>query len=117
MLNFFWDLYQHRLISELRSDIARAQHSGSSAANRQLNELERRVDLLALTTMATWSLIAGRLGLADADLEAEMKRLDLSDGVEDGKINQPRNCPGCSRPVARRLSRCIYCGTSVGTTL
>lgn len=117
MLNFFWDLYQHRQISELRGDLARAQHSGSSANNRQLSDLERRVDLLALTTMATWSLIAGRLGLSDADLEAEIKRLDLADGVEDGKMNQPRTCPNCARPVARRISRCIYCSTSVGAQL
>lgn len=117
MLEFFWDLYQQRQISELRSDLARAQSAGNSTGNRQLNELERRIDLLALTNMAMWSLIAGRLGLSDADLQAEMKRLDLSDGVEDGKVNQPRNCPDCGRTVARRVSRCIYCGANVGPSL
>jgi hypothetical protein len=116
MFDFFWDLYQQRQISELRSDLSRAQ-SGKSAGNRQLADLERRVDLLALTTMATWSLIAGRLGLSDADLQAEMKRLDMADGVEDGRVNQPRHCPDCSRPVARRINRCIYCGTHVGSQL
>jgi len=117
MLEFFWDLYQQRQISELRSDLARAQSSGSSAGNRKLDELERRVDLLALTTMATWSLISGRLGLSDADLQAEMKRLDLADGAEDGRVNQPRTCPSCSRPVGRRVSRCIYCGANLGAQL
>jgi hypothetical protein len=116
MFDFVWNLYQQRQISELKSDLVRAKYA-DKPGDRRLMELERRLDLLALTSAAMWSLIAGRLGLSDADLQAEMRRLDLADGVEDGKINQPRNCPGCSRPVSRRVSRCIYCGTSVGATL
>lgn len=116
MLDFFWDLYQQRQISELRSDLIRARHA-ENPRDRQLTDLERRVDLLALTNMAMWSLLAGRLGLSDGDLQAEMRRLDLSDGVEDGKVNQPRTCPDCGRAVARRISRCIYCGASVGAQL
>lgn len=117
MFDFFWDLYQQRQISDLRADLARTQTAGFVGNSQQFAELERRLDLLALTTMAAWSLVAGRLGLSDADLKAEMKRLDLSDGVADGKVNQPRHCPSCSRPVARRISRCIYCGTNVGAAL
>lgn len=116
MFNFFWDLYQHRQISSLREEVIRARHA-DNPRDRKFSELERRVDLLALTNMAMWSLIAGRLGVSDADLQAEMKRLDLADGVEDGKVNQPRACPDCGRTVARRVSRCIYCGANVGVQL
>ncbi len=117
MFDFFWDLYQQRQITKLKADLVRARHEGAPGANRKLDDLERRADLLAITTAAMWSLVAGRLGLSDADLQAEIRRLDLTDGVEDGRMNPPRNCPSCARPVARRLSRCIYCGTHVGQPL
>ena len=40
-----------------------------------------------------------------------MRKLDLQDGVEDGKLTrQTAKCLRCNRTLAARHDRCIYCG-------
>ena len=51
MFDLFWYLYQQRQISDLKSDLVRAKYA-DKPGDRRLDELERRLDLLALTSAA-----------------------------------------------------------------
>lgn len=134
-MSFFWDLFQQSQIRDLQSDIARARseaqrHSSAATSDRELltprlDALERRVELLALTTDAMWRLVADRLNLTDKDLSDKVYDVDLSDGELDNRLSTPgrtpatkdpapsatpSDCAKCGRVIPRRASRCIYCG-------
>ncbi|HUG17900.1 MAG TPA: hypothetical protein VMM56_02915 [Planctomycetaceae bacterium] len=106
----FWELYQQSQIHGARSDAARAE----GKAIRVEDELRRvydRIDSLALICQAMWELIRDRTTLTDQDIERKVEEIDLRDGKADGKMSTPpRNCTQCGRVIARRHSRCLYCG-------
>lgn len=110
-----WELYQQYKITEANSKTeALARESGNLGTT--LAELGHRTDRLALATMAVWSLMSEKFGLTDADLEARMNEIDLSDGKLDGKVRvEARVCPSCDRTLSKRQSKCIYCGTQVAS--
>jgi len=105
-----WELYQQYKITSANSKAdALARESGNLGS--ALTELGHRTDRLALATMAVWSLMCDKFGLTDADLEARMNEIDLSDGKLDGKVRvEARSCPSCNRTLSKRQSKCIYCG-------
>lgn len=117
MFDLLWNLSQQREIAQLRTEVNAARRDGGSARDSRIDELERRMDLLALTTMGMWSLVREKLRITDAELESAMNHIDLIDGVADGKMSPPRHCPKCARTLSRRHSRCMYCGTEVGPVL
>lgn len=113
----FWELYQVGQIrgaSNAASEaITRSRNVESRAnfAEKDIQELQRRVDSIALACQAMWELVAERNGLTDADLLQRMTEVDLRDGKADGKMTQvPKTCTACDRPVNPRRRQCMYCG-------
>ena len=98
---------------------ARKSQTTSTEALRELRILEERLEKLVLVSVALWSLLQERTGLTEQDLVERVQKLDLEDGVADGKITrQLRSCPACGRAVSRRHRKCLFCGNedfSAGT--
>ena len=83
------------------------------SAEAAVRELEDRVNRLAMTCCAMWTVIQAHSNVTDDQLINMVAELDLSDGAADGRagVEQVNDCPSCARPVAVRHLRCMYCGT------
>lgn len=107
-----WELYQQSRIGAARSEAEYASRN-SSEAHRMLRQLESRTDRLSLTTMAIWQIMSDKLGVTEADLEAQIREIDLSDGKLDGKVRvEVTDCRNCGRPLSKRHVKCMYCGSN-----
>ena len=120
----FWELYQIGQIqsaSNAASEaVSRSQNVESrvNSTERDVRELQRQVDSIALACQAMWELLADRNGLTDTDLSQRMQEVDLRDGKADGKMTKvTRSCPACDRPVNPRRKQCIYCGEQMSQNL
>ena len=112
MLDIFWDLYQQRRIDDAHETAeGAAQKSGDAA--RELTELRRSVERLALANVALWELLRDRLKMGEAELLEKMQEIDLRDGRQDGRVTPTGEsplCGQCNRRLSPRHDRCIYCG-------
>ena len=82
-----------------------------SGARESVADLQARVDTLVMVNMAMWSLLRDKTGLTEDDLMERVREVDLADGVEDGKVTKNVvKCVSCERVMARRHSKCLYCG-------
>ncbi len=110
MLDILYDIHQNTKISEAN---AKAQ-AGIRQAERvgdRLEDVQERLDKMALLNLALWTLLKEKLGVTDAELEARVQELDLQDGKLDGRVGgKPVDCPDCHRPLHQRHRRCLYCG-------
>ena len=104
--DFFWNRAQDRRIDQLDREIRHgALERGATP------DLEARVDRLQLICAAMWSLLKEQHGLTEEQLAERIRRIDLLDGREDGKVSPlSARCEKCGRSVSRRNNRCIYCG-------
>lgn len=110
MLEFLWEMEQQRRIAEADTQASRAARDASDA-RRASNVNEARLDTMALTIMAMWSILQDRFGVNEADLVKRMQEIDLRDGKLDGKVAPTSSsCGKCSRVMSSRYKRCIYCG-------
>jgi hypothetical protein len=67
---------------------------------------------MAMVCQALWTILSEKLQVTEEELVNRVNDIDLSDGQLDGKVRRTAaECPKCSRKVARRFPRCIYCGT------
>lgn len=81
----------------------------------RVNDLEERVDHLALLSMALWELLSESTGWTEEELIKRVSALDLRDGKQDGRMQTDAvNCPACHRPLSRRHRRCMYCEHELG---
>ena len=78
------------------------EQSPRGAGNARLNELEARVDRLAMLCCAMWTVIQSSSDATDDDLIDMVRDIDLADGYEDGKAQdrQVYDCHACRRPVS-----------------
>lgn len=122
MLDIFWDLFQHKQISNLQHgrisalEKERAQDVKAEDIDDRLRELERRHEQLKLVTLALWSLLRDHSGLLESDLRKYVEQIDLLDGKRDGKVShatEKATCTGCSRTLLATSSVCVYCGTAL----
>ena len=81
----------------------------------QVQELSIRVGQLEVVCAAAFDLLQMR-GLSRDDLNLAVARIDLEDGVEDGRIGPDRSaiapaCGSCGKPVNPKRDVCVFCGT------
>ena len=108
----FWDLYQQHQIYSLSREASRANNNADKAAV-YLEQLENKVDSLALACQSLWEIIQDTTGITQEQLEAKMEEIDLRDGKKDGRLSQTADtCQQCGRKTSRRRPICLYCGAS-----
>lgn len=112
---FVWEAYQQGKINN-------ANRAASDANTKvdfykvKMEELERRVNKLALASQAQWELLKENTELQDSDILLRMEEIDNRDGNTDGKISKkPIPCPKCGRMVNTANPKCMYCGTVADT--
>lgn len=83
-------------------------------AQRSATEIEAKLDRALLACEAMWTMLRDKLGMTDVDLLKRINEIDLSDGKLDGKVRRSAvSCPSCSRTIARRFPKCMYCGQAI----
>lgn len=73
---------------------------------------------MSLVTNALWQLLKEHTGLTDGDLKKYIERVDLADGVRDGKITRSKSamdCPHCARRILKSATVCAWCGEKLET--
>jgi len=87
---------------------------GTRPINR-IEDLDERIDKLAMIVRAMWSLLEGQ-GLTADQLIAKLEEIDLLDGAIDDQVRPAVvDCPSCHSKVAVGLTACQFCGTEVRT--
>ncbi len=114
MIDFIdiFDVYQQGRIGGLGSLQADTDRRVTNTGDK-LRELEQRYERMNLVTNALWQLLKAHTGLTDADLKKYIEKVDLADGVRDGKIARSKgaiDCPHCSRRVLKSATVCAWCG-------
>ncbi|MDX2081100.1 MAG: hypothetical protein SFU53_09975 [Terrimicrobiaceae bacterium] len=111
MIEFVWDLSQQKQIGEAKASAADAK-SRTAEQGTRIQELEFRVERLALACQAMWEILRETTGLTDAQLTQKIGEIDLRDGKKDGRMKaRPVTCPSCGRTGTSRGKKCIYCGS------
>ena len=90
---------------------AKREQERARSAKAIVSELERRLDKLTLICMALWSMLSEKTDFIEEDLLERVRKIDLLDGAEDGKLQrQVAQCPQCNRVMSARHTKCLYCG-------
>jgi hypothetical protein len=112
-MNIFWQSYRASSAADSAIDAQDARRSAQDTLLRT-RQLEARCDRALLVCEALWTLLRDKMGVKEEELIDRVNQVDLSDGKLDGKVRRPAvDCPKCRRKVARRFSRCVYCGTAI----
>lgn len=80
----------------------------------QVRDYRHHIDRLELVCEALVGLLEHHAVINREELILKIQRLDLSDGIEDEKIDyssllEKHKCPFCLHPINPRRERCIYC--------
>jgi hypothetical protein len=90
-----------------------AAASDLSVHSNRVEDLNERIDELALVLRGMWALLEEQ-GFTNDRLLAKLEELDHSDGTPDGRVKkEPSTCPACEAKVPPGLARCQYCGADV----
>lgn len=101
--------------SRLHADLWSRQHENRDIAEEN-EALRREVSRLVLVVEAMNRLgIERNLWTAD-DMTRTLERVDLEDGVADGKRTKaapvgPSICVTCGKPIPRHVAKCLHCNT------
>ena len=108
-----WNLQQQSQIREAKADAAQAKDDATRSRER-IQELEYRINRMALASQALWELVRSRLEITEAELLDKIGEVDLRDGVKDERMTpQIITCPSCGRSCNTKSSRCVFCGAAV----
>ncbi len=109
-MGIFMDMHQYRKIAQAQAEAAQAGYK-AEAIDHRLNELERRVDRLALACQALWEIIKEKNGITEEQIFERMEEIDLRNGKSDGKVgSQILKCQKCGRNINTQRPVCVYCG-------
>jgi hypothetical protein len=89
--------------------------SGADGAHHtnRIEDLNERIDAMALIIRGMWSLLEDNGYTADQLLD-KIEEIDLADGTADGQVTvAPVDCRSCGSKVAPGLDKCQFCGTRV----
>ena len=108
---------QREDIELLRVSTATSQTEASRTA-KKLDQLQRRVDRTELLLESLYRLVSEKNLVTVDEFRLMVARVDLEDGIEDGRIGPDRNrrapkCPECNRAVNRKRTHCVFCGAEV----
>lgn len=108
---------QHRDIDSLLGQV-QSSDEWIVPLRSHLQATQRRVDRLELVCEALVRLLETKGKLGREEIEIMVQRVDLADGVEDGRIGPDKTahaakCPRCGRPLNPERSACVYCGQEV----
>lgn len=114
MIDFLdiFDVYQQGKISGIGALQVESDRRITNTGDK-LRDLEQRYERMSLVTNALWQLLKAHTGLTDSDLKKYIEKVDLADGVRDGKISRSKgamDCPHCSRRVLKSATVCAWCG-------
>lgn len=114
MLDFILGYTAGQRTASRAASLARsaAVADGTVHTNR-IEDLNERIDKLALIVRALWALLEEQ-GMTAEQLVAKLEELDLADGHADGQVTRrPVDCPSCQSKVAPGLPACQFCGTRI----
>jgi len=117
--SYFSDLALWKAIHDLERRLTEVDTEVPVEALRQtVLALSRRVEAMDLQLGALLGLLEAKGVLTLDEVNDAAVRLDLADGVENGKrgadlvAHAPR-CPSCGRPVNPARARCVFCGAEI----
>ena len=97
------------------ASLARSAAVGDATIHsNRIEDLNERIDSLALILRAMWSLME-ESGVTTEQLVAKIEEFDRLDGHEDGAMARrtPVDCPSCDSKVAPGLAACQFCGAAI----
>jgi hypothetical protein len=108
---------QREDIELLRASSGTSQTDAQKSA-KKLDHLQRRVDRAELLLESLYRLVSEKNLVTADEFRLMVARVDLEDGIEDGRIGPDRNrrapkCPECKRAVNRKRTHCVFCGAEV----
>ncbi len=112
-MSFFWHIRNQQAAAQASSAANRAGREARSAKSG-IDDIESRLERSLMACEAMWTLMRDKLNLTDTELLDRINEIDLSDGKLDGKVRKIAHaCPSCGRTIAKRMSKCMYCGQEV----
>ena len=106
----FWHLYAANDSSRASAAADRAA-TKATTANLRLQQLERRVEALALACQSLWEIASAELNVTEQQLLEKMQEVDLRDGKADGRMSaHAHQCSECGRNSNSQRTTCLYCG-------
>ena len=107
-----YDIYQNSRIRHARQTAVDAK-SKAQKSQRDVENLEQKVEMLLMVTEALWAIVKKSHKLDDSYLSQVIEEIDLKDGKLDGKVGKtpPIKCSNCGKSITRGKTKCMYCGT------
>lgn len=110
IFEFIWNRSQDRKIRTLER-VSRGADASSENLRGMISDLEERIERLSLICEGMWTLLRDRTEISEEDLKETVTRLDMEDGVLDGKRGPKKTrCPDCDAVISNKFNRCLYCG-------
>lgn len=92
------------------ASLARGMASDGTHHSNRIEDLNERIDGMALIIRGMWMLLEEN-GYTPEQLLDKIEEIDLADGVADGQVTaRPADCRACGSKVAPELDKCQFCG-------
>ncbi|ROQ21764.1 hypothetical protein EDC38_2392 [Marinimicrobium koreense] len=106
-----YDVFQNFRIGVTKDKVDKVSRK-TTGNKSEISVLQDHVDHLSLVCQAMCELMEN-VGFSKEMVIAKIQEIDLRDGQLDGKYVKSHNCPKCSRSLAQRHIKCLYCGEPV----